>query len=153
MKNGILWKKALVWLITALTAGICSGLTAAGVVLYLRGSAAVQAHTAETIFTREQVSQALRPFLIPALVLAALLIAAAAAHAGAPDGASSASRSLTAAARDAKSVSAYRGMSAGWLWLCLLAAAALIGAGVLNGGLRDVLVKAVNICTECIGLG
>lgn len=25
--------------------------------------------------------------------------------------------------------------------------------GVMNGGLQDVLVKAVNICTECIGLG
>ena len=25
--------------------------------------------------------------------------------------------------------------------------------GVLNGGLNDVLVKAINICTECIGLG
>jgi len=25
--------------------------------------------------------------------------------------------------------------------------------GVLNGGLYDVLVKAINICTECIGLG
>ena len=25
--------------------------------------------------------------------------------------------------------------------------------GVMNGGLRDVLVKAINICTECIGLG
>lgn len=37
---------------------------------------------------------------------------------------------------------------------------ALLGAGVLltvlgaaNGGAHDVLVKAVNICTECIGLG
>ncbi len=29
----------------------------------------------------------------------------------------------------------------------------LIAIGVLNGGMRDVLVKAVNICTECIGLG
>ena len=35
----------------------------------------------------------------------------------------------------------------------LLAAAVLIILGILNGGLRDVLVKAVNICTECIGLG
>ena len=34
-----------------------------------------------------------------------------------------------------------------------LAAAALIALGVLNGGMHDVLVKAVNICTECIGLG
>lgn len=25
--------------------------------------------------------------------------------------------------------------------------------GVLNGGAKDVLVKAINICTECIGLG
>lgn len=29
----------------------------------------------------------------------------------------------------------------------------MIVAGILNGGMRDVLVKAVNICTECIGLG
>ena len=35
----------------------------------------------------------------------------------------------------------------------LIAAAGLIAAGVLNGGLRDVLIKAINICTECIGLG
>ena len=25
--------------------------------------------------------------------------------------------------------------------------------GVLNGGMADVLAKAVKICTECIGLG
>ena len=33
------------------------------------------------------------------------------------------------------------------------AAVVLIVLGVMNGGLRDVLVKAINICTECIGLG
>lgn len=33
------------------------------------------------------------------------------------------------------------------------AAVVLLIAGVMNGGMRDVLVKAVNICTECIGLG
>ncbi|MBQ8554234.1 MAG: hypothetical protein IJ438_00030 [Clostridia bacterium] len=32
-------------------------------------------------------------------------------------------------------------------------AAVFIMLGVMNGGLRDVLVKAINICTECIGLG
>jgi len=37
---------------------------------------------------------------------------------------------------------------------CLLAAAAaLILLGILNGGLQDVLTKAIWICTECIGLG
>lgn len=34
-----------------------------------------------------------------------------------------------------------------------VAAAALIACGIANGGMRDVLVKAINICTECIGLG
>lgn len=29
----------------------------------------------------------------------------------------------------------------------------LIVDGIRNGGMRDVLVKAINICTECIGLG
>lgn len=33
------------------------------------------------------------------------------------------------------------------------AALTLIALGVLNGGLSDVLIKAVHICTECIGLG
>ena len=40
------------------------------------------------------------------------------------------------------------------LWAALvIAAVALIVAGILNGGMRDVLYKAKNICTECIGLG
>lgn len=33
------------------------------------------------------------------------------------------------------------------------AAIALVILGVMNGGMRDVLIKAINICTECIGLG
>lgn len=33
------------------------------------------------------------------------------------------------------------------------AAVVLIALGVMNGGMFDVLVKAINICTECIGLG
>ena len=40
------------------------------------------------------------------------------------------------------------------LRIALYAVALLfIVLGVMNGGLRDVLVKAINICTECIGLG
>jgi len=41
-----------------------------------------------------------------------------------------------------------------WLTLVLIGIALLfIVLGIMNGGLRDVLVKAVNICSECIGLG
>lgn len=38
--------------------------------------------------------------------------------------------------------------------ICIaIAACGLIIFGVLNGGMADVLAKAVKICTECIGLG
>ncbi|MBR6206376.1 MAG: hypothetical protein IKQ73_04360 [Oscillospiraceae bacterium] len=33
------------------------------------------------------------------------------------------------------------------------AGAALVILGIANGGARDVLAKAVKICSECIGLG
>lgn len=32
-------------------------------------------------------------------------------------------------------------------------AVVFIGVGIWNGGMGDVLIKAINICTECIGLG
>ncbi|MBO5295059.1 MAG: thioredoxin [Clostridia bacterium] len=35
----------------------------------------------------------------------------------------------------------------------LAVAVTLIVLGILNGGMRDVLGKAIKICTECIGLG
>ena len=35
----------------------------------------------------------------------------------------------------------------------VVTAVLLIAAGILNGSAGDVLVKAIHICTECIGLG
>lgn len=32
-------------------------------------------------------------------------------------------------------------------------AALFIALGVMNGGMRDVMAKAVRICMECIGIG
>ena len=40
-----------------------------------------------------------------------------------------------------------------WRVALYVLAAMLLAAGMLNGGMRDVLMKAINICTECIGLG
>ncbi len=37
--------------------------------------------------------------------------------------------------------------------ILIVAAVALIIAGVFNGSARDVLYKAITICTECVGLG
>lgn len=40
------------------------------------------------------------------------------------------------------------------LWAALLfVGAGLVVLGALNGGARDVLAKAVKICSECIGIG
>ncbi len=40
------------------------------------------------------------------------------------------------------------------LWALLFCISILfIALGVVNGGLLDVLAKAVKICSECIGLG
>jgi len=35
----------------------------------------------------------------------------------------------------------------------LIVAVGLMILGIATGGLADVLAKAINICTECIGLG
>lgn len=41
-----------------------------------------------------------------------------------------------------------------WLrWIILVAAAVILVYGFMTGGTADVLTKAINICTECIGLG
>ena len=37
--------------------------------------------------------------------------------------------------------------------ILVIAAIGFIIAGVFNGSARDVLYKAINICTECVGLG
>ena len=47
-----------------------------------------------------------------------------------------------------------RARSAAALQIALVAIAiGLIAVGVFNGSARDVLYKAINICTECVGLG
>ena len=35
----------------------------------------------------------------------------------------------------------------------LIAAVIFVIAGIFNGSMEDMLIKAINICTECVGLG
>ncbi|MBQ6373294.1 MAG: thioredoxin [Clostridia bacterium] len=37
--------------------------------------------------------------------------------------------------------------------IVIATAVVLIIAGIFNGSARDVLYKAITICTECVGLG
>ena len=46
-----------------------------------------------------------------------------------------------------------RGAAAALRLILAACAVALIALGILNGGMNDVFVKAISICTECIGLG
>ena len=140
-----------VWGINCLAVAICAGLIIGGVVLFLQGTAAVAAHEAEAVFTREQAGGMLRLFLLPAVLLAVLLIAAALM------GRKQTKREWDgrpmAALDQATPICARQSPNARRTWLALAIAAGLIAAGIWNGGLRDVLIKAINICTECIGLG
>ena len=148
MKNRAFWRKAVTGLIVILTAGICLGLIAGGVILYLRGAAAVAAGSADAVFTLDRAAGFLCLFIIPALLLAVLLIVAAL-----PGMSSARPAAPQTAVRAASSVGAHRRLGTARILVILAAAAALITLGILNGGLRDVLIKAVGICTECIGLG
>ena len=55
--------------------------------------------------------------------------------------------------KDAPQAEAPKAASCKVRYALLLAAAALALFGYFSGGTADVLTKAVNICTECIGLG
>lgn len=130
----------------ALTLALAAGLIWAVLDIFLTGRALRQAEPAAAIFSREAVAARL-PVLLPLLGLwLAALVAALAVRPAKK------SRPAAPASVPAPALRLTRG--AVLLRAALLAfALVLIVLGVLNGGLRDVFVKAANICTECIGLG
>ena len=118
------------------------------------GLARKEADPLAWIYTRERVIKALYPVLL--LLILSLVTAAAGLRAGARDpNAGKPSEALReqilkdmegSAAQDHDAAKTVR-------TVLLILALALIAAGTLNGSARDVFGKAVNICTECIGLG
>ena len=139
----------------ALTVLLCAALCCSVLLLYRQGldRRAASGSLTAPIFTREAAAQRLL-WLSPLAVLwaASLLMAAV-------SGASDAGEKRRAGSQedlghplsrigipDAKNKRLLR------LALYVLAAG-LTAGGILNGGLHDVLVKAIHICTECIGLG
>ena len=133
--------------VTVLTVLLCAALCAAVLVIYGTGTR----DTAADIFTREAVGKQLL-YVAPVAVcwLAAVLAAAVAGHPGGDpsQGAPNAAESRALVRR--KRIREPRVLLRGILYF---AAVVLVVLGVLNGGMNDVLVKAIHICTECIGLG
>lgn len=140
-------RRIAVWGLTGLTLFLALGLCWAILDLWREGQALRQADPAAVIYSPEAVRTRAR-WLAPLLALWLAALAAALCLGKRKRRQSAAPRpgEPTAPAPEAKGLRRLR--------LVMLAAAlALIVLGVLNGGLRDVLVKAVNLCTECIGLG
>ena len=123
-------------------------LLAAGAVgIYQEGTARVAENPRESIYTAERAAEKLAPavpLLIAAAALAVLGIALGAKDpkAGKPAG----QAACAPPAAELKNAGVIRAA-------VVVAAAAFILAGVLNGSARDVLIKAIHICTECVGLG
>lgn len=127
------------------TALLCIGFVS----IYLTGQSGenlVNGVYLSPVFTRENVGEMLLR-LSPVFVISGLLVVASCvmqAVSGSKSGTDPAPRPVHYT--DAPRQGAAR---------LVLAALALlfIILGVMNGGARDVLIKAINICTECIGLG
>ena len=139
--------------LTALTLALAAVLIWAVLDIYLTGRSLRQTDPSAAIFSRTAAAARLPAVLaVLGLWLAALVAALAARPA-----AGTRKRRPQAASRPAlprgEAAPRLSRPAAGLRWALLALALALIVLGVLNGGLRDVFIKAANICTECIGLG
>ena len=136
----------------ALAAGL---LAAAAVRLYAEGSAA-QARDGlfSYIFTREKAGAELAR-LLPVLA-AALAVTVAGLILGIRDENADRPAALPRGAGDLRKSAVPQEADRRTKILrtvVLVIAAAMIIAGILNGGLGDVLAKGATVCSECIGLG
>ena len=139
-------KRFLSLLASALTLALCAALCAAALVQYAQGAArrAASGSALTPVFTRAEAVRWAR--ILAPLALAWLLTAFAAAAFGIQP-------RKEQPGRAARPLPAPR-QTGGWLRRTLYAIALiLVALGIYNGGLHDVLVKAINICSECIGLG
>lgn len=143
--------KAFLVIQALLCALVAGWLAAAAVRLYVEG-AAIQAsgELFYYIYTREKAAAALQPML--PLIFGALGMTAAGLILGIKDEGGRPANVKYMACAQAVAQDGSRATRTVRI-VVLLLAAALIIAGVLNGGLEDVMTKANAICMECVGLG
>ena len=155
-------RKILLYINSALY-GLWAILTAGSAVsIYLEGTAyQAQGHPEAWIFTREKAMEAFGTFApVLALAVAMTLICVIKGirddsqdkPVADPDLISiykaerETERDIQAEAAKAKKLRAVK-------ITVLIAAVIFVIAGIRNGSMEDTLIKAINICTECVGLG
>ena len=132
---------------TVLCIVIAALLIAGAVDLYLDGSARRAENPLESIYTAEGAAQKARVIAVPGILFLCVLAVSFITGLKSPDAHAPAKGiQPPETGPEEKKVRMIR-------TVIVAAAAAFILAGILNGSALDVLVKAINICTECIGLG
>ena len=139
-------KKVFLLIQSALFILLAVLLIAAAVLIYREGVQAKEDNVLAWIFSREKVADSFR--LIRPLFYAVIGTSAVGLILGVRD---------EDAAKPVKAEKVHNPspVSRGGIVRAVLLAAAvcLLAAGAFNGSAKDVLGKAINICTECIGLG
>lgn len=146
-------KKAFLILQAVLCVCVAVLLAAAAVRIDREGAARRAEHPLEPVYTPENTAEALMRvspvfFVSLGMTAAGLLLGIRDDRAPRPvrDPAKARRKAPAAGKSSRRTVNAVR-------VILLTAAVILILLGAVNGSLRDVLMKAINICTECVGLG
>ena len=121
-------------------------LAAGAIVLYVDGAARRTENPLESIYTAAKTGQAMKAALPVFMVLLCALAVSIVSGVKPKTGKASKNVVRMKPQAEPKHVNTLRAV-------VVIAAVLLIIAGILNGGALDVLVKAINICTECVGLG
>ena len=122
-------------------------LAAGAVRIYMEGSARKAADPLESIYTAEEVTRNLSaavPLIANSVILLLMCLAVKVKDPDADRPAKAEGRMTPQEeTKHQKIVQA----------VVVVAAVLLIIAGICNGSALDVLIKGINICTECVGLG
>ena len=126
---------------------IAAVLIAGAVAIYREGAARKAADPLESIYTAEDAEKNIVAALPLFFSAAAMLVIGAALGISAPEaGRFAGTGGPVKQGTELKHAGIIRAA-------VVVAAAGFIIAGILNGSAADVLIKAINICSECIGLG
>ena len=122
-------------------------LAAGAVRIYMEGSARKAADPLESIYTAEEVTRKLFaavPLIANSVILLLMCLAVKVKDPDADRPAKAEGRMTPK--KETKSKKIVQAV-------VVAAAVLLIIAGICNGSALDVLIKGINICTECVGLG